>query len=91
MATSTTQTDVGITMTYGDSTNRKYNFQGIDWQGTQEQLDQIKERTQSLSAQLANGTSSVASTFVSDDGAAAVKISALTITTTEKEVLYSAG
>lgn len=81
MATTTTN-EVSVGLLYDDGTTRTYSFKGVDT----EQLDSVKSAIDSINAQV---DSDFKKTFVSDSGAAVIRISTGTIKVTEEEVIYN--
>lgn len=78
------ETSVIITLAFKDSTSRNYTFSGVE----EEAVGDVKEKVQAINAAMPETFSR---TFVSNDGAECVMISAARIVTTEEEVIYSAG
>ncbi len=72
-----------LTMTYGDYTERNYN---IKWQNNADVATKVKAFN--TAAQSAGST--VAQTFLSENGAAPTAITAATAITKTEEVIYSA-
>lgn len=72
-----------LTLTYGDYTERNYN---IAWQNNAD----VAQKVKAFNTAAQNSESTVAQTFLSENGAAPTAITAATTIVKTEEVIYSA-
>lgn len=75
-------------LTYSDYTSRTYKVP-VKGEMSQEIYDAAKAQIRAFNTAAQNPASSVAQTFVSDNGNPVVSISEVTLVTREEEVIYS--
>lgn len=80
---STTTQTVKLTLTYGDYTERNYN---VKWQNNADVATKVK----AFNTAAQNSGSTVAQTFLSENGAPVTAITAATTVTKTEDVIYSA-
>lgn len=79
-----TTRQVVLTLAFRDATDRNFKFNGVDASVVADIKDKIYAINDDMPEYFAK-------TFVSDNGADCIMISAAQIITTEEEVIYSAG
>lgn len=79
-----TTRQVVLTLAFRDATDRNFKFNGVE----QSVLSSVKDKVLAINA---NMPAYFAQTFVSDNGAECIMISAAQIIITEEEVIYNAS
>lgn len=77
-----------LKLAFRDATDRTFKFNGVD----PSKISAIKDKVIAINDSLAAGQlNNFAQTFISDNGAECIMISAAQVITTEEEVIYNAS
>ena len=77
--------NVVITLLYDDGNTRNIIFEGV----ADDDLLDVKDKIQSINANVNNEFANFYQTFISDDGEPVIKIESCKIISTQEEVIYS--